>query len=103
VLLTLAEQLCRRERLYSLEFVAFTNEEYLPPGHEEYVRRRREPFEQIAAALHFDGVGLCAGPNTVAGFHLTDDLQRVVEPGTFTIMTGPNSRDLQSVTLTVTP
>lgn len=79
VLLTLAEQLCRLERLYSLEFVAFTNEEYLPPGHAEYVRRRGEPFEQIAAALHFDGVGLCAGPNTVAGFHLTDDLQRVVE------------------------
>jgi beta-glucosidase len=31
------------------------------------------------------------------------DMQRVVEPGDFSIMVGPNSQDLQSVTLTVTP
>ena len=31
------------------------------------------------------------------------DMQRVIEPGDFSIMVGPNSRDLQSVTLTVTP
>ncbi|HEX5787772.1 MAG TPA: glycoside hydrolase family 3 N-terminal domain-containing protein [Woeseiaceae bacterium] len=30
------------------------------------------------------------------------DMERVVEPGEFDIMTGPNSADLQSVTLTVT-
>jgi hypothetical protein len=28
-------------------------------------------------------------------------MQRVVEPGTFRIMTGPNSVDLQNATLTV--
>jgi len=27
----------------------------------------------------------------------------VIEPGDFTIMVGPNSQDLQDVTLTVTP
>ena len=31
------------------------------------------------------------------------DMQRVIEPGDFSIMVGPNSQDLQSVTLTVTP
>ena len=31
------------------------------------------------------------------------DMHRVVEPGDFAIMTGPNSVDLQSATLTVTP
>ncbi|TMM45170.1 glycoside hydrolase family 3 N-terminal domain-containing protein [Qipengyuania marisflavi] len=30
------------------------------------------------------------------------EMERVVEPGTFTLMAGPNSRDLQEVTLTVT-
>ena len=31
------------------------------------------------------------------------DMERVIEPGDFSIMAGPNSQDLQSVTLTVTP
>jgi beta-glucosidase len=32
-----------------------------------------------------------------------DRMKRVVEPGDFKIMTGPNSIDLQNVTLTVAP
>ena len=31
------------------------------------------------------------------------DMERVVEPGDFTIMVGPNSEDLKEVTLTVRP
>ena len=31
------------------------------------------------------------------------DMKRVVEPGEFTIMVGPNSQDLKSVKLTVAP
>ena len=31
------------------------------------------------------------------------EMERVIEPGDFTIMVGPNSQDLQEVTLTVTP
>jgi beta-glucosidase len=31
------------------------------------------------------------------------DMQRVIEPGQFTIMVGPNSQDLKTATLTVTP
>ncbi|MEJ5368529.1 MAG: glycoside hydrolase family 3 N-terminal domain-containing protein [Bryobacteraceae bacterium] len=59
----------------------------------------------------FQRIHLKAGESKTVRFRLTPaelsmldaNLQRVVEPGTFTIMTGPNSRDLQSVTLTVTP
>jgi beta-glucosidase len=39
------------------------------------------------------------GPDAFSLWNL--DMREVVEPGTFRIMTGPNSRDLQSVTLTI--
>ncbi len=71
VMLALAEELCRQEQPYSLEFVAFTNEEYLPLGDDEYVRRRGHTFDHIDAVLNFDAVGLRSGPNTVAGFNLS--------------------------------
>lgn len=79
VMLALAEQLCRQEQPYSLEFIAFTNEEYLPSGDDEYVRRRSATFDQIDAVLNFDAVGLRQGPNTIAAFNLTPSLQAEVE------------------------
>lgn len=79
VMLALAERLCRQEQPYSLEFIAFTNEEYLPAGDDEYVRRRGATFDQIDAVLNFDAVGLRQGPNSVAGFNLTPTLQADVE------------------------
>lgn len=79
VMLALAEALCRHEQLFSVEFVAFTNEEYLPLGDDEYVRRRALPFEQIAAVLNFDAVGLRNGCNTIAAFNLSPGVQGAVE------------------------
>jgi len=79
VMLALAEQLCRQEQPYSLEFVAFTNEEYLPLGDDEYVHRRGATFDQIDAVLNFDAVGLRSGPNTVAGFNLDARLRAEIE------------------------
>jgi beta-glucosidase len=39
---------------------------------------------------------------TPRSFHMWDDqMRRVVEPGDFEVMTGANSRQLQSTTLTV--
>ncbi|MFO7632881.1 MAG: M28 family metallopeptidase, partial [Caldilinea sp.] len=81
-MLALAEQFCRQEQPYSLEFVAFTNEEYLPLGDDEYVRRRGDSFDQILAVLNFDAVGLRGGPNTIAGFNLPADMQYELEPVT---------------------
>jgi len=59
----------------------------------------------------FQRVHLKAGESRTVRFRLTFaelsmldvNMKRVVEPGTFTIMVGPNSRDLKSVKLTVTP
>lgn len=79
VMLALAERLCRENQPYSLEFVAFTNEEYLPIGDDEYVRRRAEGFDRIVAALNFDAVGVAAGQNSVAGFNLAPEAQGAVE------------------------
>ncbi|GIK75375.1 MAG: hypothetical protein BroJett021_43630 [Chloroflexota bacterium] len=78
-MLTLAEQFCRSEQPFSLEFVAFTNEEYLPAGDEEYARRRGDSFDQIIAVLNFDAVGLRYGPNTVAGFNLPAEMRSVLD------------------------
>lgn len=75
VMLALAEYLCRQEQPYSLEFVAFTNEEYLPSGDDEYVYRRGNTFDQIDAVFNFDAVALRQGPDTVAGFNLMPALQ----------------------------
>jgi beta-glucosidase len=58
---------------------------------------------------HFKRVTLAAGAKTTVSFEVTPadlsmwnlDMKRVVEPGAFTIMVGPNSADLKKVTLTV--
>jgi beta-glucosidase len=59
---------------------------------------------------HFRRVHLEPGRSTTVRFEITSmdlsfwnvDMERVVEPGTFTVSAGPNSRDLKSTTLTVT-
>ncbi|MEO6279515.1 hypothetical protein [Roseateles sp.] len=40
-------------------------------------------------------------PPTADPFGFGLDMKRIVEPGTFTVMVGPNSVDLKHVTLTV--
>lgn len=79
VMLALAERLCREDQPYSLEFVAFTNEEYMPVGDDEYVRRRADGFGHVHAAMNFDAVGLAAGPNTIAAFNLPPETQHAVD------------------------
>jgi beta-glucosidase len=59
----------------------------------------------------FKRVTLAAGEEKMLSFKITpealqfwnDKMQRVVEPGEFDIMVGPNSVDLKTVTLTVNP
>jgi beta-glucosidase len=58
----------------------------------------------------FERVSLAPGEQRTVTFTLgpealqfwNADMRRVVEPGAFEIMTGPNSVDLQAITLTVT-
>jgi beta-glucosidase len=75
-----------------------------------YIRDRissvTRPVKELRA---FERVTLAAGESRTVTFTLdrrsfhmwNDKMQRVVEPGEFEIMTGPNSVDLQSVVLTV--
>lgn len=65
VLLTLAQTLSRRSYQHGLEVIAFTGEEYLPMGDDEYVRRAGDRFEHIVAAINFDGVGQYLGANSI--------------------------------------
>ena len=46
-------------------------------------------------------VSLTIRPDSLALWNR--EMKRVIEPGTFTISAGPNSRDLKSTKLTVTP
>ena len=65
VLLALAQLLSRREHAFSLEWIAFTGEEYLPTGDDEYVRRQENEFEQIVAAINTDLAGTYLGANSI--------------------------------------
>ena len=58
---------------------------------------------------HFRRVTLEPGARTTVTFEIKPsdlwfwniDMERVVEPGTFTLMAGPNSVDVKTTTLTV--
>lgn len=64
----------------------------------------------IKELKHFQRVSLAPGAATTVRFQITErdlafwnvDMKRVVEPGSFTLGVGPNSRDLKTATLTVT-
>jgi aminopeptidase YwaD len=68
VLLTLAEVLSQRKHRHTLEWVAFTGEEGAGLGDMEYARRTGDGFDQVTAAMNFDGVGPFTGTTTVASF-----------------------------------
>lgn len=73
----------------------------------------RDDFSSVTRPLlelkHFKRVTLAPGEKETVTFDIKPsdlwfynvDMQRVVEPGTFTIFAGPNSVDLKAVTLTV--
>lgn len=73
----------------------------------------RDDFASVTRPVlelkHFQRVTLEPGARTTVAFEVTPrdlsfwniDMERVVEPGTFTISAGPNSRDLKSTTLEV--
>jgi beta-glucosidase len=73
----------------------------------------RDDFSSVTRPVlelkHFKRVTLEAGARTRVRFEITPhdldfydvDMKRVVEPGTFTILAGGNSRDLKKTTLTV--
>ncbi len=66
VLLTLAQTLSQLEIPLGLEWIAFTNEEYLPIGDDEYLRLHGNELDGIEVAINFDGVGQRLSVNSVA-------------------------------------
>lgn len=66
VLLILAQTLSHQPLPLGLEWIAFTNEEYLPIGDDEYLRLHGNELGDIEVAINFDGVGQRLSVNSVA-------------------------------------
>jgi aminopeptidase YwaD len=82
VLLALAELLSGRPHRHTLECVAFTGEEGAGLGDMEYARgthRTGYGFDQVTAAMNFDGVGPFTGTTTVASFAASQELDALVD------------------------
>lgn len=82
VLLALAEFLSGRPHRHTLEWVAFTGEEGAGLGDMEYARGARRTgrgFNQVSAAMNFDGVGPFTGTTTVASFAASQELDGLVD------------------------
>lgn len=75
VLLALAQQLAQKPLAHGLEFVAFSGEEYLPLGDDEYLRRGEAELEQIVAAINIDGIGDYLSANTIAIFSSSPEFE----------------------------
>lgn len=65
VLLTLAQMLSEHPHAYGLEFVAFSNEEYLPLGDDTYFARRGDSVDDLLAVINLDKVGCTLGNNSL--------------------------------------
>lgn len=79
VLLTLAKLLSQKELAHSLEWIAFSAEEYLPIGDDEYLRRCEDELPQIVTAINIDGVGQYVGADGITMFSHAQDFQKRVE------------------------
>lgn len=79
-LLGLAEILSEIPLEAGLEFVAFTNEEYLPIGDDAYLAAVGEAhLQELLLAVNFDGLGHILDSNTLAIFSASPALQQIVE------------------------
>ena len=67
-----------QEFSYSLELVAFANEELLPIGDDEYLRRGESYFPEIAAAINFDGVGQHVASNSITAISSSPEFEAKV-------------------------
>jgi aminopeptidase YwaD len=75
VLLTLAQMLSQRTYPYGLEFVAFSNEEYLPLGNDAYFARHGVSFDGMLAVINIDKVGCTLGNNSITTLSASEPFQ----------------------------
>ncbi len=78
ILLTLAQHLKAADYPFQLELVAFANEEYLPIGDDEYLRRNGEDLGDIIAAINIDGVGQVVGSNSITMISASEAFENAV-------------------------
>jgi aminopeptidase YwaD len=97
VLLTLAEMLAPESGPFTLEFVAFNGEEYLPLGDDEYLRRAQGYFGNILAAINLDMVGAALGANSITAMSCTAEFEAQIKslaaryPGVVWVQPWPES------------
>jgi Iap family predicted aminopeptidase len=77
-LLTLAQLLSQRPSTFGLEWVAFSSEESLPLGDDEYVRRCGDCFDQMVTAINIDGVGQTVGSSSLTMMASSPEFQNHV-------------------------
>lgn len=70
-LLALAQTFDATNYPFSLEYVAFTNEEYLPLGDDEYLRRRQQNLDDVVATINMDSIGQITAANSIASFNVS--------------------------------
>jgi aminopeptidase YwaD len=75
VLLELADRLSKRESRFTLEWVAFNGEEYLPIGDDEYLRRAESYFSEIRCAINMDGIGPMLGSTSLTALSVPESIE----------------------------
>jgi aminopeptidase YwaD len=83
-ILTLSEFLSTKDYPFMVELVSFTNEEYLPIGDDEYLRRNGgDDLGDVIACINIDGVGQLLAPDSItavsAGQAFEDALIRLAQ------------------------
>ncbi len=79
-LLALAERFSGRELETGLEFIAFTNEEYLPIGDDEYLRLAGDGYlDRVKLAVNFDGMGHIMDSNTLAVYVSSEEFSHEMQ------------------------
>jgi aminopeptidase YwaD len=79
ILLALAQLLDPEVYPFQLEFVAFANEEYMPIGDDEYLRRRENRLDDVILAINIDLVGQALSSNSIAAFEISKGFKSEVE------------------------
>lgn len=75
VLLTLAQMFSQQIHPYTVEFVAFSNEEYLPLGDDAYFARHSDAFDDMLAVINIDKVGCTLGNNSITTLAASEPFQ----------------------------
>lgn len=79
ILLALAEILDRGRYPFAVELVSFANEEYLPIGDDEYLRRSGgDDLNDVLACINCDGVGQWTAPDSITAISAGQAFEEVL-------------------------